>query len=259
MSLDPAKLFLAAIYRWPVLARRHCVVCDRDVGGFLPYRGGSKGLPPAMAALGIVGSDVDHFECPRCGAHDRLRHLFLYLDRAGIFARMSGARILHGAPEIALTTRIQAQAPSHYVKCDLFPSRPGIERVDLTAMPFDDGAFDVVIANHMLEHVGDLPAALREIGRVLAPGGVAILQTPYVPMLEATLDDAGVQSAEARLQLYGQEDHVRLFGRDIFHTFARHSGLVSKVATHDDLLPDIDAHRYAVNRREPLFLFEKSA
>jgi len=45
------------------------------------------------------------------------------------------------------------------------------EQIDAQQIPYADGYFDAVIANHMLYHVPDLPKALREIHRVLKPGG----------------------------------------------------------------------------------------
>lgn len=83
-------------------------------------------------------------------------------------------------------------------------------------IPCEDGRFDLVVANHVLEHVAADRAAVSEVARVLAPGGHAVLQTPYSSVLRATFEDPGVSSPVARLQLYGQEDHLRLFGLDIF-------------------------------------------
>ncbi len=123
-------------------------------------------------------------------------------------------------------------------------------------MPFEDQSFDLLIASHVLEHVGDDRAALREIHRVLKTGGQAILQTPYCRMLTHTWEDPGITTAAARVQAYGQDDHVRLFGRDIFDRFAS-AGLAADVRTHDELLPTFDAAEYGVNRAEPFFLFRR--
>ena len=97
---------------------------------------------------------------------------------------------------------------------------------------------------------------MREIARVLAAGGMAILQTPYSAMLHRTWSDAGIESEAARLQAYGQEDHVRLFGRDVFERIAS-GGLKPLVSTHEELLPHVDSRRYGVNPAEPFFLFRR--
>src|SRR6266516_2861780 len=60
-----------------------CYACNKRVGRFLPYRGGWKDVPPLIKALDVIGSDVENHSCPRCGAHDRERHLLMYFDRAG--------------------------------------------------------------------------------------------------------------------------------------------------------------------------------
>ncbi|UGB38983.1 class I SAM-dependent methyltransferase [Frateuria soli] len=236
----------------------HCVVCGHRVPAFLPWRGGSAAAPPLMRALHMVGSDLDHFACPRCGANDRDRHLRLYFERCGIAERLSGARILHFAPEAPLMAWIATMQPALHVLADLYPARQGIQRINLEAIPFKNGTFDVVIANHVLEHVGDLDSATSEIARVLAPGGIAILQTPWCRGLAATLDDPGVQSSDARLQLYGQEDHVRLFGRDVYARIGK-SGLNALPMSHAAVLSGIDPDLYGVNPEEDLMLFARAA
>ena len=240
----------------PFPSRRQCVACGEAVGRFLPYRRGSRSRPKLMVALQSVGSAVDQFECPHCGAHDRERHLLLYFRALGLIEAVPSLRILHFAPERHLSRCLAAAAPAGYVKCDLHPAADDVQRVDIEAMPFDDGTFDLVIANHVLEHVDDDLRALREIRRVLRPGGRAVLQTPYCASLHVTWRDAGIATDAARLQAYGQEDHVRLYGRDIFERFAS-AGLHPRVQTHADLLPGRDARLHGVNDAEPLFLFER--
>jgi SAM-dependent methyltransferase len=207
-----------------------------------------------MRSLGMVGSDLDHFACPRCGANDRDRHLRLYLERAKIADRLRGARILHFAPEAPLMAWIATLGPSRHVLADLFPSRPDIQRVDLEAIPFEEASFDFVIANHVLEHVSDLDRATSEIARVLVPGGIAILQAPWCSGLGSTLQDPSVQSEDARLHLYGQADHVRLFGRDVYARIGA-TGLQAMPLSHADVLADVDPDRYGVNPQEDLMRF----
>jgi SAM-dependent methyltransferase len=211
-----------------------------------------------MEALGGVGSDTAHFECPHCGCTDRERHLLLYLRAAGSLQQMQGRSILHFAPEKRLSKHIAAIKPNRYIRCDLYPNAPDIQRVDMLAIPFADASVDFVIANHVLEHVADDRKALTEIHRVLKPGGYAILQTPYADKLHTTWQDPGIDTDAARLQAYGQKDHVRLFGRDIFTRFAD-AGLEPQVASHNDILSGTDADRYGVNSKEPFFLFRKHA
>lgn len=222
----------------------------------MPYRKGRRSTSPLLRALDVVGSDVENFECPRCGAHDRLRHLILYLRASGLMSGIGGARVLHFAPEPGLVDLLSALGPSRYVLADLIPGLPGVEAIDIQSIPYADAEFDFVIANHVLEHVEDDLLALREIRRVLRPGGAAILQTPYCARLTSTWSDGGIDSGPARWVAYGQEDHVRLYGRDIFDRFAS-VGLDNAVSDHASLLTDVDPAVVGVNTLEPFFLFRR--
>ena len=242
--------------RWPAGASRRCCLCGSAVRAFLPYRDGLASLPAVAVEADIVGSDVQNFECPACGCHDRERHLVLYLHAAGLLAAMKGARVLHFAPEPHLQRVIAAAAPAQYVRADLHPRQPGVNRLDLTAIAMPAASFDFVIANHVLEHVGDDALALSEILRVLCPGGHAVLQTPFAAARAGTFEDPRITGDAERLQAYGQEDHCRLFGAD-FDRRVVAAGFVSRVAQHAQLLPHVDARACGVNPREPLLLFAK--
>lgn len=256
MSLLLGKVIAYGLAGWIPGGPFRCVACNNPVWRFMPYRMGSRGLPPLIRALEIVGSDVDNFECPRCGAHDRERHLLLYLRASGMLEWMKGRSILHFAPEKRLSRWIQAAGPADYTACDLYPQASHVRRVDMSDMEIESGSVDMVIANHVLEHVGDVDRALREVFRILAPDGHAILQTPYSSKLHHTWSDAGIDTPQARLQAHGQEDHVRLFGRDIFERIEA-AGFESRVRQHADLLAHVDPHTSGVSRAEPFFLFRK--
>lgn len=64
------------------------------------------------------------------------------------------------------------------LKGDRFPPAANVVRVDMLAMPFRDDSFDLVLANHVLEHVADDGKALPEVHRMLRLGDHATLQTP---------------------------------------------------------------------------------
>lgn len=243
--------------QYPVMSEYYCCICDKKIGNFLPYKGGWKKVSPFLKIMNLVGSDVDNFSCPHCWSHDRERHLFLFLKEMGLISKFKNANVLHFAPELWISKLIQAQLPARYVKADLYPASPDIEKVDMLAIQYANETFDFVIANHVLEHVQDDVLALSELHRVLKPGGLAILQTPYSAKLKHTFCDPGIDNDEARLQAYGQEDHVRLYGLDIFDRFSS-VGFFSHVQWHKDLLPGVDAKKYGVNELEPFFLFKKA-
>lgn len=256
MQRNPLILAQYVLAGWVPGGSKLCVICGHRVWRFMPHRAGAAGSSGLMQALETIGSDTRHFECPHCGCNDRERHLLLYLRASGLLERMRDASILHFAPERHLSKHIAATLPSSYVRCDLDPRSPEVRQADLLEIPFEGMTFDFVIANHVLEHVADDRRGLAEIRRVLKPGGHAILQTPYSNKLRRTWQDEGVDTDAARLQAYGQKDHVRLFGRDIFERFAA-AGFVSCVASHEQILGDVDAGRLGVNRNEPFFLFRR--
>lgn len=233
----------------------YCLVGGHSVPAFLPFRAGVNSLSPILRDLDLVGSDLDRFRCPRCGSTDRERHLLAYLQREQS-VQFQGKRVLHFAPESAIRNWIVAHEPLEYIQADLFPSALGILKIDITEMPFESGYFDVVVANHVLEHVSQDSNALHEISRVLKRGGHAIMQTPFATRLPTTLEIDCIKSAPSRLALYGQEDHVRLYGADLVRRIEAH-GLSSRMKNHSDLLADLDPIRHGVNLREPLFLFVK--
>jgi SAM-dependent methyltransferase len=233
---------------------RYCCICERSIASFFPYRGGKRA--PLMVALDTVGSDVKNFGCPNCGCHDRERHLLLYMKALGLIERFRGAAILHFAPERRLSEIIEAQVPQRYVKGDLHPVSESTETIDMLAIHYPAASFDFVIANHVLEHVEDDLRALSEVRRVLRAGGYAILQTPFSAKLTRTFSDPGIDSNFARYQAYGQEDHVRLYGGDIFDRITS-AGFKSRVTVHEDGLADIDPLTFGVNVKEPFFLFER--
>lgn len=148
--------------------------------------------------------------CPRCGSLPRQRLLWAYLVDSGLLA--GDPRVLHLAPEPALAQRLD-QLPG-YVSADLEPGRAMVQ-ADLTALPFDDAGFEIVLCSHVLEHVPDDVAAMRELHRVLAPGGTAIVQTPVNYQQAATYEDPGETDAAERERRFSQPDHLRVYGPDL--------------------------------------------
>ena len=133
-------------------------------------------------------------------------------------------RLLHIAPELGLAEVFAGVSGLDYVPADLDRRRyrqfKNLESFDLQAAPFPDRSFDWVICNHVLEHVPDDRSAMREIYRMLKPGGFAILQVPLSMRLDATREDASITSAAERIRQFGQRDHVRLYGFDYYDRLA---------------------------------------
>ena len=255
-SVGLSRICKRLLARLPFAARRQCNICGQRVQRFLPYRGGLADVPPLMRGLGVIGSDVDNYECPACGCHDRERHLLMYFNATGIMQQIGGSRVLHLAPERHLQKFIRDASPVEYVMGDLYPTSVEVKKINLQALPYPNDYFDFIIANHVLEHVKDDMQALQEIRRALSPGGFAILQTPYTCGLTNTFEDHSIQTDFARLHAYGQADHCRLYGKD-FVLRVEASGLCPAIRTHQDLLHDVDAAQMGVNPEEPFLLFRK--
>ena len=150
--------------------------------------------------------------CPRCGAQERHRALWLYMrERTDLFQR-DQLSILHWAPEYALQRSLGALPNAAYVSADL-EGDEAMQHMDMTDVPFKDGAFDLIVCVHVLEHVPDDRQAMREMVRVLKPGGIAMLLVPIV-LEQPTLEDPAIVTPAQRKEAYWQEDHVRLYGGD---------------------------------------------
>lgn len=192
--------------------------------------------------------------CWVCGSSERHRSLSLYLDDHPemLHADMS---ILHVAPEDSLRRRFESVAQVRYVAGDL-DTYFGAERIDVTDLrQFEDGSFDAVICNHVLEHVGDDRAAMCELRRVLKRGGWGLLLVPDVR--ETTTDeDPTVTHPAERTRRFGQHDHVRQYGWDYVDRL-RDAGFEVKVELPAELW-SADTIRHLRLRKfgelEPLFI-----
>ena len=125
--------------------------------------------------------------------------------------RLHGKRILHFAPEKALRRALR-QNP-RYETADLL-QRGVTHQVDITRLPMPSESYDVVIANHVLEHIDDDRQAMRELFRMLVPGGVALLAVPINPTREATYEDASITRPLERQAHFNAPDHRRFYGLD---------------------------------------------
>ena len=181
--------------------RVHCVCCGNTSMRFLP-----SGAPPRP-----------NVRCPHCDALDRHRILW---GRVREIIR-PGDRVLHFAPEAALAHNIAHVPNIDYTAADVDPSGSHLEtefpivRADITCQPWRDGWFDVIVVSHVLEHVPDDHAALRELRRVIKPDGRVISHHPFDPGREHTFEDPSITTPAERLRVYGQADHVRIYGRDL--------------------------------------------
>lgn len=216
----------------------YCILCNHYVSEFLSGGAVTGGIFERSHIIG--GGWRKNWQCPECGCVDRVRWVYYVLcNHTDIFER--SCNILHFAPESVISQRImEAQPASAYFPVDIAPGN-GICRVDMTAIPFSDGTFDYVIANHVLEHITEEEKALSELKRVVKPDGSIILSFPICADKD-TYEDQTIVVPEERLREYGQEDHVRLYGRD-YRKRLEGYGLKITVHTPQNELSDEEIER----------------
>jgi ubiquinone/menaquinone biosynthesis C-methylase UbiE len=127
---------------------------------------------------------------------------------------------------------------------------------DLTDLPFEAHSFDGVYCSHVLEHVPDDQQAMRELRRILLPGGWALFQVPI--QRRTTFEDPTITSPELRRELFGQPDHVRIYGRDFRQRLAR-AGFAVSVDRPQDRLNREDLEFCGLQAGEHIFLCRKKA
>jgi SAM-dependent methyltransferase len=194
--ISGAKQVYHSLRVLPYLGHRVTCPCSQHhLRCFLPF--GSPTRPNAL--------------CPFYGVLERHRILWLYLhNRTNLFH--DRLKVLHFAPEEVFERALRASPNLDYITADL--NGTAMVRVDITAIPFEDNTFDVILCSHVLEHIPDDHKAMSELYRVLKPGGGAILLVPMDIDRATTFEDSSVVDPNERKRLFGQEDHVRIYGRD---------------------------------------------
>ena len=182
---------------------------------------------------------------------ERHRLLWLYLKRETDFFRHPYS-VLHFAPEQAFYKRFREAKNLQYTTTDL--NSPLAEvKADICDLPFDSDSFDVILCNHVLEHIPDDGKALEELYRVMKPGGWGIFQVPQDLGREHTFEDPGITDKEERRRIFGQYDHVRVYGRDFFDILRGHGFVVDPVDYTQSMQPlDVDRYRLAAGEIIPL-------
>lgn len=145
---------------------------------------------------------------------ERHRLLWLYLKNETDFFT-APKRVLHFAPEQAFYKRFRKQKNLEYITTDLESPLADV-KADICNLPFKENEFDVILCNHVLEHIPDDTKAMQELFRILKKGGMAILQIPQDLSREKTFEDHSITDKKERAKIFGQYDHVRIYGRDYF-------------------------------------------
>ena len=144
---------------------------------------------------------------------ERHRLLWLYLTNETNFFT-SKKKVLHMAPEQCFLSRFK-KLNHEYITADIDSPIADV-KADIVNLPFTDNSFDVVLCNHVLEHIQDDTKAMKELFRVMKKGGMGIFQVPQDLNRDVTFEDNSITDPKERAKIFGQYDHVRVYGRDYF-------------------------------------------
>lgn len=200
IPLDIQELWLLdlMVREYNPLGEKECPICKNKLNVFLPAGEHMR--------FNVI--------CPYCGSRERHRAYYLYWKKSNLF-NGEKMKILHFAPERAFYDKISKIPFVDYYPVDINPMVYGVkEKVDITDILYENDMFDVIICNHVLEHIPDEQKALAELKRVLKKGGKAFLNVPVFFKYKTTLEKAEYNTPEMRLKYYGQRDHVRAYGLD---------------------------------------------
>ena len=185
---------------------------------------------------------------------ERHRLLWLYLKNETDFFTKP-IKLLHFAPEQAFYQRFKRLDHITYTTTDLNSPLADV-KADICHLPFDDDTFDVILCNHVLEHIPDDAKAMQELYRVMKPGGWGIFQIPQDLKREQTFEDNTITDRKERARIFGQYDHVRIYGRDYFDKL-RSVGFKVEEVDYTNTLPKEDVEKYRLAKGEIIPLVKK--
>ena len=180
---------------------------------------------------------------------ERHRLMWLYLKEETDFFTAK-KKVLHMAPEQCFINRFKKLKNLDYTTADLYSPIVDV-KADILNLPFEDNSFDIVICNHVLEHIIDDKKAMQELYRVLKPNGMGIFQIPQDLSLETTYEDFSITSEEERTKHFGQYDHVRVYGKDYFNRL-REVGFTVNEIDYSKKLNKKLVERYCLTKGEIL-------
>jgi SAM-dependent methyltransferase len=189
------ELYLNVISLWFFGFRFVCPICERHFRKLLPFGIRSR----------------ENAKCPRCGSLERHRLLWLYLkEKTGIFK--NNMKVLDIAPMECLQRRFKKMQNISYISADLSASNAMI-KMDITNIDLPDNQFDCIFCYHVLDDIKDDIGAMKELYRILRPGGWAILQSPINVKVEKTIEITNDISEECE-RMYGVKDEIKIYGND---------------------------------------------
>lgn len=185
---------------------------------------------------------------------ERHRQMWLYLKNETDFFT-ANLKVLHIAPEQEFLRRFKKMNNLSYTSADLFSPIVDV-KADVLDLPFENESFDVIICNHVLEHIVDDRKAMSELHRVMKSGGWGIFQVPMKNSLEKTYEDFSITDPKERQKNFGQYDHVRWYGMDYFDRL-KSVGFEVEANFYSQKFSDDEIKKYGLNRNEILPVVHK--
>ena len=212
---------------------------DKSFKSFLPYGYGKQRnnvLSPSTLSL------------------ERHRLLWLYLKNETNFFSTEKS-VLHFAPEQCFIKRFKNLKNLKYTTTDLESPIADV-KADICNLPFQNNEFDVILCNHVLEHIPDDTKAMQELYRVLKVGGYGVFQIPQDLNRDSTFEDDTITDKKERAKIFGQYDHVRIYGRDYFEKL-RSIGFKVEEVDYTATLSEEDITKYCLAKGEIIPVVKK--
>ena len=195
------------------------------------------------------GTQRNNVLSPSTLSLERHRLLWLYLKNETDFFT-APKKVLHFAPEQAFYKLFRNQKNLEYTTTDLLSPLADV-KADICNLPFADNSYDLILCNHVLEHIPDDTKAMQELYRVLKPGGMGIFQIPQDLSRAETFEDDSITDPKERARIFGQYDHVRVYGRDYFDKLRNIGFTVVEEDYTQKIAPDL-VERYCLAKGERL-------
>ena len=211
---------------------------------------------PILSTKKVIGGGFRLGGCFGCGATDREKLVFSYLkNKTDLFASSPKMRVLHIAPEGRIAKELLALQLQEYICGDLYVAEYNypdyVQNMDVLDIPFPDNHFDIILCNHVLEHIPADIDAMKSLCRVLKAGGKAILQVPISSNSAITDEDFTISDPKVLEQRFGQFDHVRIYGQDYVTRLASAGFTVNRTNISAEFA------KAGVNINEDLFICTK--
>ena len=234
------------MFRWfaPLVYKGNnvtCPVCGKSYRKFLSY-----------------GSSVAHREnvlCPYDLTLERHRAIWLYLNRKTDFFTKPDLTMMHIAPEQCFLDKFKKQENLKYTTGDLVSPIADLH-FDLHDIPLEDNQYEVIFCNHVMEHVKNDLQCMKELYRIMKPGGWGIMQVPIDASRNETYEDWSITSPEEREKHFWQKDHVRLYGLN-YPNRLEEAGFRVDVVDLSELMPEEEFVKYRIPKTELVYVVNK--